>query len=132
MLDMPTVKEKKRYLLHHLVLNPKRSDKSGSVFNYTVKSQGTSPSNRLLHEPVWTTSLIKDLCCFRKRKFTTSTETGEAFLHLKVPSKYRSALHSLWWAENDMVEYWMTSHPPGTAGRSGLGNNFQNQTASEF
>ncbi|VDP89220.1 unnamed protein product [Echinostoma caproni] len=87
------------YLPHHPVINHKKPQKIGVVFDFAAECAGIALNDRLLQGPDLTTPLIAVLCRFRLGSVAVDAGIEEMFMQVKVPEGQMDALRLWWWPD---------------------------------
>ena len=95
-----------KHLPHHAVLSDKKPDKLTVVFDCANKFGGKSLNERCLQGPV----AIKVLLRFRQQGIAIQADIEAMHNQVRIPVKDRDALRFLWYTDNQLTCYRMTSH----------------------
>ena len=98
------------YLPHHGVRSASKPGKLRIVFDCAAKHAGVSLNGECFQGPDLISKLLHVILRFRQFPIAIMADIEAMYHQVKIPLKDRNALRFLWW-ENDVVkEYRMTSH----------------------
>ena len=93
---------RKWFLPHFPVLNPKKPDKLGIVFDCAARHMGTSLNDALLQGTDLVNCLTGVLTRFREEKIALVADIEAMFYQVKVRSEDMDSLKFLWWRDGDI------------------------------
>ena len=127
--------EKKRYIPHYGVYNPKKPTKIRVVFECAAEFKGESLNKHLLQGPDLTNTLTGVPKRFRQEQVGLMYDVESMLYQLYVADDYRDLLHFLRWENGDLskdpIEYRMTVHLFGATSSPGCGNFGLKKTAQD-
>ncbi|XP_068673177.1 uncharacterized protein [Montipora foliosa] len=102
------------YLPHHPVMNPRKPEKTGVVFDCAATHGTASLNNRLMQGPDLANSLVGVLMRFRENSIALMADVQAIFYQVYVTPEDGDYLRYLWWPEGDIhkesEEYQMKVH----------------------
>ncbi|KAJ8019307.1 hypothetical protein HOLleu_42169 [Holothuria leucospilota] len=98
------------YLPHHAVFSDKKPDKLRVVFDCASKFKGKSLNDRCMQGPDMMTKLLPVLLRFRQHSIAIQADIEAMYNQVKIPLKDRDALRFLWYRDEKLSYYRMTSH----------------------
>lgn len=90
------------YLPHHAVINPRKPEKLGVVYDCAAKWKGVSLNDQLLQGPDMTKSVVGVLTRFREKPIAIAADIEAMFLQVQVHPKDRDMLRFLWYEDGDL------------------------------
>ena len=98
------------YLPHHAVFSDKKPDKLRVVFDCASKFKGKSLNDRCRQGPDMINKLLPVLLRFRQHSLAIQADIEAMYHQVKIPASDRDALRFLWYVDNQLTYYRMTSH----------------------
>lgn len=90
------------YLPHHAVINPRKPEKLGVVYDCAAKWKGVSLNDQLLQGPDMKKSVVGVLTRFREKPIAIAADIEAMFLQVQVHLKDRDMLRFLWYEDGDL------------------------------
>ena len=98
------------YLPHHSVITEKKPDKLRVVYDCACTFHGESLNDRCLQGPDLVNKLVHVLLRFRLHKYAIQADIEAMYNQIRIPPNDRDALRFLWYCENELTHFRMTSH----------------------
>ena len=108
--DAICTSERTWYLPHHAVLSEKKPDKVRIVFDCASKFHGKSLNDRCMQGPDLVNKLLHVLLRFRLHSYAIQADIESMYHQVRIPVSDRDALRFLWYENEKLSYYRMTSH----------------------
>ena len=98
------------YLPHHGVVSESKPGKLRVVFDCAATHAGVSLNSECFQGPDLNNKLVSVLWRFRQYKYAIMADVEAMYMQVKIPLEDRNALRFLWYKDESIREYRMTSH----------------------